>query len=74
MSHAEDSGAPSLTDASGVDAAWVEQASRLVGLRITPEQMPGVIANLQRTAQVAAAVNAFALDPVEDEPGPVWKP
>jgi hypothetical protein len=63
-----------LTDAQAIDEAWVLQATRLVGLEITPEQMPGVIANLRRTAQVAADVNAFPLDPVLDEPGPVWRP
>ena len=46
----------------------------LLGIELTPEQVPGVIANLQRTAQIAAAVNDFALDQVNDEPGPVWRP
>ena len=57
-----------------IDEDWVLRASRLAGIEITPEQMPGVIANLQRTAQIAAAVNAFALDPALDETGPVWRP
>lgn len=57
-----------------IDADYVRRAASLQGLEITPEQMPGVIGNLQRTAQIAAAVNAFPLDPVADELGPVWRP
>ena len=52
----------------------MRRAAALQGIEITPEQMPGVIGNLRRTAQIAAAVNAFTLDPVADESGPVWRP
>ncbi|MBK8065543.1 MAG: DUF4089 domain-containing protein [Betaproteobacteria bacterium] len=62
------------TDAGPIDEGWVRQATRLVGLQITPAQMPGVLANLRRTAEVAAIVNAVELDPVADESGPVWRP
>ena len=57
-----------------IDEEFVRRAAALQGIEITPEQMPGVIANLQRTTQLAALVNAFPLDPVADEPGPVWRP
>lgn len=61
-------------DAVDIDESWVRHAAALQGIAITPQQMPGVIANLRRTAQIAAEVNAFALDPVADEFGPVWRP
>jgi hypothetical protein len=57
-----------------IDEVFVRRAAALQGIEITPEQMPGVIANLQRTAQFAALVNAFPLDPVADESGTVWRP
>jgi len=57
-----------------IDEAFVRRAAALQGIEITAAQLPGVIANLQRTAQLAAIVNEFALDPVTDEPGPVWRP
>ena len=57
-----------------IDEAFVRRATALAGIELTAAQVPGVIANFQRSAQVAAAVNAFALDPVVDEPGPVWRP
>jgi hypothetical protein len=57
-----------------IDEVFVRRAAALQGIEITPEQMPGVIANLQRTAQLAALVNAFPLDPVADESGTVWRP
>jgi hypothetical protein len=57
-----------------IDEDYVRRASALAGIVVTPEQMPGVIENLRRTAQVAALVNAFELDPATDELGPVWRP
>lgn len=57
-----------------IDEDFVRRAAALQGIEVTPEQMPGVIANLQRTAQLAALVNAFPLDPVVDESAPVWRP
>ncbi len=57
-----------------IDEAYVKRATALVGIALTPEQVPGVIDNLRRTAQVAAFVNAFELDVVTDESGPVWRP
>ena len=57
-----------------IDEAYVRRATALLGIELTPAQVPGVIENLRRTAQVAALVNEFALDPMADEAGPVWRP
>jgi hypothetical protein len=57
-----------------IDEAFVRRAAALQGIEITAEQMPGVIANLQRTAQLAAVVDEFPLDPAAGESGPVWRP
>lgn len=60
-----------LTD---IDEAYVRRATALVGITLTAAQVPGVVANLQRTAEIASVVNAFPLEPVADELGPVWRP
>jgi len=57
-----------------IDEAYVRRATAFMGIELTPAQVPRVVDNLRRTAQVAAVVNAFALDPVTDESGPVWRP
>ncbi len=57
-----------------IDEAYVRSATALVGITLSADQVPGVIANLQRTAEIASAVNAFPLEPVADELGPVWRP
>ena len=61
-------------DPAVIDEEYVRRATALLGIDITPAQMPGVIENLRRTAQVAAVVNEFPLDQVVDELGPVWRP
>ncbi len=53
--------------------AYIVAAAAALELPIAPEHMPGVLANFERLAGVAAAVNAFELGPA-DEPGPVWRP
>ena len=58
--------------ADDIDEAWVRSAARLAGIEITDEQLPGVLANLKRTAQIAAPVMALTLDE-QDELGPVWR-
>ena len=60
--------------AGDIDEAWVRQASALAGIELTAAQIPGVIENLKRTAQAAAFLDAFPLDPMADETGPVWRP
>ena len=57
-----------------IDEAYVLRATALLGIELTPAQVPGVLDNLRRTAQVAAFVNAFELDVASDESGPVWRP
>lgn len=57
-----------------IDEAYVARASELLGIALSAAQLPGVIANLQRTAQAAAVVNEFPLDQATDELGPVWRP
>ena len=57
-----------------IDEAYVRRATALLGIELTAAQVPGVVDNLRRTAQVAALVDEFALDPVTDESGPVWRP
>jgi hypothetical protein len=51
---------------------YVAAAAAALGLAITPAQRPGVIANFERLAGVAAALETFPLAP-DDEPGPVWR-
>jgi hypothetical protein len=57
-----------------IDEAFVRRATALMGIELTAAQVPGVIENFRRTAQVAAFVNEFPLDPASDETGPVWRP
>ena len=59
--------------ADDIDDAWGRATARMVGLELTDEQLPGVIANLIRTAQIAAPVMALPLSG-EDELGPIWRP
>jgi len=57
-----------------IDEAYVRRATALLGIELTAAQVPGVIENFRRTAQVAALVCEFPLDQVTDETGPVWRP
>jgi hypothetical protein len=63
-----------VIDAQEIDAQWVATAARLQDLTIPPAYLPEVIANLQRTAQIAASVCAVDLDSVQDESAPIWIP
>jgi hypothetical protein len=51
--------------------AYARQAAALVGLTLTPVHLPGVIANLQLAARMAALVEGIPLT-VVDEPAPVF--
>jgi hypothetical protein len=53
--------------------AYVEQASRLVGLTIAPPYRPGVERNMALIARMAGLVMSSPLDPAE-EPAPVFVP
>jgi hypothetical protein len=59
--------------ADDIDEAWVLAAARLVEIELSPVQLPGVIANLKRTALLAEPVMRLELDTV-DELAPVWRP
>lgn len=56
-----------------IDDAYVIAAARALDLPITPEHLPGVLANLRRIEAIAQALDAVALAP-EDETAPVWMP
>ena len=53
--------------------AYVDAASRLIGLPIDPAHRAGVLLNLERIAQMAALVMEFPL-PDDTEPAPVYQP
>jgi len=57
-----------------IDEKAVLAAAALAGIEIPAQHLPEVIANLQRTAEVAAFVNAVPMDPMDDELAPVWRP
>jgi hypothetical protein len=52
-------------------AAYADAMARTLALEMTPEQRSGVIANLDRTAAIAASLLAVTL-PDEAEPAPVF--
>jgi Protein of unknown function (DUF4089) len=52
---------------------YVHAQCALLGLTLTPEQLPGVVRYLQLAAGVAPRVMDFALTPA-DEPGNVFIP
>jgi hypothetical protein len=60
-------------DPSQIDEAFVRSASRAVGIELTAQQLPGVVDQLRRTAEVAALVNCVVLN-MQDEVGPTWRP
>jgi hypothetical protein len=53
--------------------AYVEAALAALGLAVEPAWKPGVVANFQRTAEIAKAFLDFPLAD-EDEPAPVFTP
>ena len=53
-------------------ATYVDAAAALIGLPLDPEHRPGVILNIERIAEMAELVMAFAL-PEETEPAPVFR-
>jgi Asp-tRNA(Asn)/Glu-tRNA(Gln) amidotransferase C subunit len=57
-----------------IDEKFVAQAAALAGIEIPAGRMREVMANLQRTAQIAATLEEVELDPAADELGPVWRP
>jgi hypothetical protein len=57
-----------------VDEKFIAEAARVAGVEIPPARMPEVLANLQRTEQVAEVLFKVELDPQYDELAPVWRP
>jgi hypothetical protein len=57
-----------------IDEAFIREAARVAGVEIPPARLPEVLANLQRTEQVAEALFKVELDPQTDEMAPVWRP
>ena len=60
-----------LTDRPFDAATYVDAAAALIGLPLDPAHRPGVILNIERIAEMAGLVMAFAL-PEETEPAPVF--
>jgi hypothetical protein len=53
--------------------AYVDAAAAVAGLAIDPAHRPGVLANFERIAQIAALVMEFPLDE-QVEAAPVFQP
>ena len=56
-----------------IDETYAIAAAKANGLALTPEQLPGVVATLQRIEAIAETLAAAALGP-QDEAAPVWMP
>lgn len=63
-----------MTDPASVDwAAYVDVASTAIGLPIDPSLRAGVVANLERMAQVAHALEPVVLTDTDEAAG-VFRP
>ncbi|HVY49993.1 MAG TPA: DUF4089 domain-containing protein [Devosia sp.] len=51
---------------------WIDAMASVVGLEITPEQRPGVKANLKTAAKMAAVLEKAPVRP-ETDPAPVYR-
>jgi Asp-tRNA(Asn)/Glu-tRNA(Gln) amidotransferase C subunit len=56
-----------------IDEKFVRKATSLLGIELTDNQVPKVIANLRRIVEIASQVNEFPLDQMMEEAGPVWR-
>jgi len=56
-----------------IDEAYVVAAAQALDLAISPDHIPGVLANLQRIEAIVEPLNTLILSP-EDESAPVWMP
>jgi Asp-tRNA(Asn)/Glu-tRNA(Gln) amidotransferase C subunit len=52
---------------------YVRQTAQLMGLKLTPEYLPGVVDNFERIAAIASLVNQFDL-PEDIEAAPTFEP
>lgn len=53
---------------------YVVCALELAGLKVDDARVDAICAQLGRIEEIAAALDAVALDPVTDEMAPVWRP
>lgn len=58
--------------AQAIGAAELVALARLADLDLRPEQLPAVLANFRRAAELAETIIALDLDP-SDEIAPVWR-
>jgi hypothetical protein len=56
-----------------LDDAYVLRAGQLVGIELSPEQLPSIADHLRRTAALARLLEDFVL-PVDEELGSTWRP
>lgn len=71
--HPATDGQAGVADEPARHLAYVESASRMLGLTIPAENMPGVLGFFGLASSMADLLNAFALDDEED-PAPVYWP
>jgi hypothetical protein len=56
-----------------IDETCVLQTARLAGIKLSAEQLPGVVEHLRRAAAMARLLHDFAL-PADEEIAPTWRP
>ena len=56
-----------------MDEKTLADAAALVGLKLSEEQIPAVLEQFRRAAQIAQVVLDAPLSPA-DEQAPIWKP
>jgi hypothetical protein len=57
-----------------MDEKYVLAAAQAIGLPVPESKVRAVTENLQRIQAIAQALEAIELDPLTDEPAPVWRP
>lgn len=62
-----------MSDSTFDAATHVEHMAAVLGLAIDPAYMPGIVANMARTAEIAQLVTGFPL-PDEAELAPTFRP
>ncbi len=62
-----------MTEAKPDYTEYVKQTAELMGLKLTPEYLPGVVDNFERLTEIAALVMEFDL-PKDLEPAHTFEP
>jgi hypothetical protein len=57
-----------------MDEGFVVHSLKALKIEIEENRIPGVIAQLGRIEEIAAALDAVELDPATDEMAPIWRP